>query len=220
MKRAVWSAAVEFRKACPRPMFFCAMLTLTYRPGCCWRRRHVSECLRVLRRSLPAGVVLRYVWVMELTAAGVPHYHVLVWLPVGVLLPKPDRCGAWPHGMSRIEASYAPVGYLMKYATKGDDVAAFPKGARIYGCGGLEREQRAVVRWWLLPRYIRELVTVGDHVVRCRGVGGWVSVLTGQWWPPWKPPLEVLDGSGEEDWVAGESDAGDECGGDCSEASA
>ncbi len=182
------------RELCPQGPFWVAFVTLTYRPGCQWERRHVSEFLRGLRRDLRRqGVPLRYVWVAELqerrmarsgeTARQCMHYHLAVWLPRGVLLPKPDESGLWPHGWSQVEVARRPVGYLMKYASKGTDAGTLPKGARMCGAGGLEREGRAVVRYWLLPRYQRERCMIEDDVHRCRG-GGWVSLETGEWWPP------------------------------------
>lgn len=170
------------------------LVTLTYRPADRWYPRHVSEYLRALRRHF--GGTVRYVWVAELQAKRMArsgesaehclHYHVVVWLPHGVAMPKPDLEGHWPHGMTQVEPARQPIGYLLKYASKGE-AGEFPRGARLCGAGGLEREGRLWVRWWLLPRYVREVVTVGDDVHRARG-GGWVSLSTGEWWPPWDPP--------------------------------
>lgn len=176
------AAAEVFRKRCPSPGWWVAFVTLTYRPGVAWQRRHVSDFLREVRRSLPLGVPFRYVWVMELTRAGVPHFHVAVWLPDGVKLGKPDEVGSWPHGSSRIERARAVVGYLLKYATKGDTAHALPRGAHLHGCGGLENDGRAIVRHAILPAYIRLRCAPGDHVVRFKS-GGWVSLSTGEWWP-------------------------------------
>lgn len=184
LRRCVLSAGSAFREACPRPLFDCLMVTLTYRPGVFWRRRHISDYLKTVRAEIPDGIKLRYIWVMELTKAGVPHYHVLLWLPAGVRLSMPDRSGAWPWGWSRVEKAHAPVGYLMKYASKGSAASVFPRGARIYGCGGLDAEQRLTVRWWMLPRYIRDQVSPQDRVVRAVG-GGWRSTVNATWWPPW-----------------------------------
>lgn len=187
MRRAVVSSADWLSRLCPRPAHEVLFVTLTYRPGVRWDRRQISECLRHWRRELRQQR-LRYVWVLELTKAGRPHYHVAIWVTRGTRLAKPDESGAWPWGASRIELARRPVGYLAKYASKGPGGQwwRLPKGARLYGAGGLERDGRAHVRWWLLPRYQRERCEVGDHVVRCKG-GGWVSRTTGQWWPAWQP---------------------------------
>ena len=60
---------------------------------------------------------LHYVWVLELTKRGRPHYHVLFWLPKGVSMPKADKQGWWKHGMTR-SGGHSPVGYLCKYTSK------------------------------------------------------------------------------------------------------
>jgi hypothetical protein len=161
--------------------FRSAMVTLTYRPGTPWEPSHVRDFLRHVRQWLKRrGHDTAYVWVAELTRAGVPHYHVVLWLPRGLTLPKPDKQGWWRHGSTRIEWARKPVGYLTKYASKGDVGPEFPKGLRLHGRGGLSPECRRIVAWWLLPRYVREVFThLGDWVVRRPG-GGWFSRDTGE----------------------------------------
>lgn len=180
MRRGVWAAATAFKDACPRPEYWCLMVTLTYADVDAWRRRHISEYLKGLRRWLGHRARLRYVWVLELQKRGAPHYHLLVWLPRGMKVPKPDRSGMWPHGSSRVEETHAPIGYIAKYTSKGGDEVDLPRGSRIYGCGGLDTEQRVVVRWRMLPRYVRERFDVSHRVIRARG-GGWCSLTTGEW---------------------------------------
>lgn len=166
------------------------MLTLTYRDVDGWRSRHVADCVRHVRSwCARKGFRLGYLWVAELQKRGAVHYHVVLWLPKGLTLPKPDKQGWWPHGMTNIAWARKPVGYLAKYASKGEDVQKFPKGLRLHGRGGLDLEQRRYVSWWLLPRYVREVVKeVGEVVRRCTG-GGWTVLSTGEWIPPWQPPL-------------------------------
>jgi hypothetical protein len=175
MKRGVVTAAELHRgEGAARTM----MVTLTYRPGVQWRAEHISNALKHWRREL-RGRALRYVWVMELTQRGVPHYHVLIWSD-GARLGKPDESGAWPHGWSRIEWARNPVGYLVKYASKGTD-RTLPRGARLFGVGGLSEPGRVQRRWWMLPRYIRQKVAAEDRVRRMEG-GGWVALADGRWW--------------------------------------
>jgi hypothetical protein len=167
-----------------------AMITPTYRDIDAWSGRHVSTLLRSIRRYLLArGHKLRYVWVSELQARGAVHYHLVVWLPKGVTLPKPDKAGWWPHGSTRIEWARKPVGYLTKYATKGGDgETEFPKGLRLHGRGGLDELQRRVVSWWCLPRYVRDAFPIiGWRVVRAPG-GGWLNQDTGGYCEAWRPP--------------------------------
>lgn len=173
-----------------------AMLTLTYREQGAWNPRHVSETLDHIRKYLGRrGEVLRGVWVAELTQRGRVHYHLLLWLPRGTTLPKPDKQGWWRHGSTRIEWARSGVGYMVKYASKGDSVERFPRGLRLHGRCGLELLQRRRVAWHCLPRYVREHFTeCGAWVVRAYG-GGWVDRGTGEWLEAWHPPPPLEGGS-------------------------
>jgi len=136
-----------------------AMLTLTYRDDERWVADQVGKLLNRLRDyASRTGFRARYTWVLELTKRGRPHYHVLVWLPKGRTLPKPDKQGWWQHGLTRIEWARNAVGYIAKYASKGDDYDfnTLPKGARLSGNGGLSKESRIELRWWKLPRWVRD----------------------------------------------------------------
>lgn len=157
-------------------------VTLTYRPDVEWKPEHIKNFFRLVRqRFARRGERARYVWVMELTQRGVPHYHIVFWFRASLRLPAPDRAGLWPHGWSNVQRAHSPVGYLISYAAKADALeAAFPKGARIFGAGGLEPDMRAEKRWRLLPTYVREEFSYGDDVRRARG-GGWLSAVTGEW---------------------------------------
>lgn len=178
-----------------------AMITLTYRDDVEWHPRHVTSMIKAMREwSRRRGHVIPYVWVAELTKRGRMHYHVLVWLPDGFLLPKPDKAGWWQHGWTRIEYARSPVGYIAKYTSKGSSsdtsplsrrqsLAAvirgenppplFPRGARIYGSGGLDSVVKLIRRWWMLPSWVRNLTQPAHDVRRARG-GGWVSRETGE----------------------------------------
>lgn len=172
------------------------MLTLTYRDGSRSSARDVSELLKrmrghfnrtVARLRRLAGEVFRYLWVGELTQRGRPHYHLLIWVPKGMYFGKVDRRGWWPHGSSQIEKARNAVGYLAKYASKFSSVvaAAFPKGFRTHGCGGLNEESRRELRWWKSPISARDALGVEADIRKCQG--GYFDKLTGEFWPsPWR----------------------------------
>lgn len=172
-----------------------AMITLTYRDDVEWSPRHISNLLDCTRKWLKrrGQKNFRYVWVLELTKRGRPHYHLVMWLPKGLTLPKPDKQGWWPHGMTKIEWARKPVGYLAKYASKGqqfDDqgkLMPMPDGARIYGVGGLRPDQRDEKTWWLSPAWVRDTWTIQDRPRRAIG-GGFMALSTGDWRPS---PFEV-----------------------------
>ena len=95
------------------------MVTLTYREDVEWSPRQVSGYLKCVREwARRKDIFIHYVWVLELTKRGRPHYHVLFWLPKGVSMPKADKQGWWKHGMTRSEWAHSPVGYLCKYTSK------------------------------------------------------------------------------------------------------
>jgi hypothetical protein len=166
-------------------LLFRAFVTFTYRPGVDWQPRHITECLKRMRHWVERrGVRLRYVWVAEQHKSGRVHYHAIVWLPRGLTMPKPDKQGWWPHGFTNVQWARKGIGYLVKYATKtSTSLVPFPRGCRLHGHGGLDRERRVYRSWWMLPKYQRERCEPADRVCRARG-GGWRSVVTGEWWEP------------------------------------
>lgn len=190
-RRAVLTAARLHVQEVPR--WRVAMLTLTYRPDVDWQPGHVTALAKRMRDWLRRrGHELRYVRVAELTRAGRVHYHMLVWLPRGITLPKPDKQGWWPHGSTRIEWARRAIGYLAKYASKVEDFAAgpegraFPRGLRLYAVGGLSGRARRIRAWWMLPAWLRD-EWGSEHWPRRAVGGGWVSRLTGDWLPsPWR----------------------------------
>lgn len=156
-----------------------AMLTLTYAPGNETQARDISDLLAHIRKYLQRrSIPTRFVWVAEMQKRGVIHYHILMWLPKGITLPKPDKQGWWPHGSTRIEWARKAAGYLAKYASKGDH-SQYPKGVRIHGCGGLHGVCLNEWRWWKRPKYVRDFEPDFD-VLWKRGLGGWINIETGE----------------------------------------
>lgn len=151
-----------------------AMLTLTYREVHGWNPKHISELLQRIRVWVGRrGHDFRYVWVAEMQQRGALHYHVLIWLPRGLTLQKPDKQGWWTHGSTRIEWARKPVGYLAKYASKLDSKAGigFPCGARLHGRGGLGEFGTSVAQWFNLPQWAREICDLAGRAVRVKGIG-------------------------------------------------
>lgn len=162
------------------------MVTLTYRDDDDWYAKDISTYIASVKKYFERkGHAFRYVWVFELTKRGRPHYHVLIWMPKGMTMPKADKRGWWPHGLTRTEWARNAVGYLAKYASKGtDDV--LPKGVRLYGVGGLSQKSRLFRAWWNLPVSVRRWGFPADLWRRALG-GGWVCRTTGEWRPSqWK----------------------------------
>lgn len=116
---------------------------------------HTPELQKRIRSWLHyRGHAYAFVWVCELQQRGAPHYHILILVPCGLPLPKPDLKGWWPHGSTRIEGAHKPLGYLIKYVSKTEDtIHRFAKGRRTHGVGGLDEKSRKERRWWLAPPY-------------------------------------------------------------------
>jgi hypothetical protein len=164
------------------------MVTLTYGSTHRWRQNHIREYLQRVRMWFHRhGVPCCYLWVMELHTGegknhGIPHYHVLFFVPKSLQMPKADKKGWWAHGWTTTEQVRNAVGYMAKYASKGHPKLMFPKRARIHGCAGLDKTRCQERRWWSMPSYVREAFPLGCDVSRTRG-GGFVDRATGCWMP-------------------------------------
>lgn len=165
-----------------------ALVTLTYRPREEWTPGDVVSFIKSVRAYLARRKIKAlYVWVAEIQQQRaearswdmVLHYHVMIWLPRGVTVPKPDKRGWWKHGSTKIEWARNAVGYLAKYASKGGCFERVPSGARMSGCGGLEQKRRQERSWWVAPRWVRDKWGIEHRPVRAVG-GGWLSRLSGE----------------------------------------
>lgn len=142
-----------------RRFYRATFLTLTYHHGEDWRPGHIGDFTRSVRRWFQrAGETFRMAWVAETQQRGAIHYHAVIFVPRHLRLPCPDRCGWWPHGMTKVETARNPVGYLTKYASKATeaDARGFPRGARMHGVCGLSKTRRRWQRSYLSARWVRE----------------------------------------------------------------
>ncbi|MBK1718516.1 hypothetical protein CKO27_12845 [Thiocystis violacea] len=197
MRSAVLTAAnlIQARLGSSGRRWKAAMLHLTYRDEDDFSPDQMSVLIKhirqwVKRRDLPA---LPYIWVLERgSSRGRLHYHILIWLPLGVTLPKPDKQGWWPWGHTKWQWAREPVGYLAKYASKGstkdgDVQASFPKGSRSHGKGGLTTVERSKCAWWRAPKWVKDAWPDWQDEPRPFLGGGWRSRVHGDWLPsPWR----------------------------------
>ena len=168
------------------------MVTTTYADDQQWAVSDVRDFLQRVRMFFKRrGWPLSYVWVLELTKRGRPHYHVLLRLGVNQRIPNPDDCGWWQKGSTNVEPCRNAVGYVAKYASKGGDREDFPKGARIHGAAGLNTDSRIEVAFWNLPVWVRERITEMQRLIRI--AGGFVVPSTGEFLPT---PYEVISKGG------------------------
>lgn len=152
------------------------MVTLTYRgDNNDWRPDHIKAALQACRKWCQRrGAAFRYVWVAELQQRGVIHYHVACWLPKGLSMPKWDKQGWWPHGMTNVIRARHATAYLMKYLSKGSDYGQLPRGARAYAVGGLDHSLRRARAWLRLPSFVQGNASIFDRWTRREG-GGWIA---------------------------------------------
>jgi len=160
-------------------------ITLTYAPDVEWAPKQVSVFLQRVRKWHEShGLTMRYVWVLEKTVRGRPHYHCVFWIPKRLSFPKPDKQGWWTYGSTQRAIGRRPVAYIAKYATKSHE-AFKVKGARLYGVGGIPRNQRDVLSFWRLSRWLRDRLEFGTRADR-KPFLGWVSRSTGEiFQSPW-----------------------------------
>ena len=157
----------------PRRLF----VTLTYRDVNGWKPQHVNSFVRLLRKWIERnGAKLSAVWVAELQQRGAMHYHLVIWLPRHLRMPRPDKRGWWPHGSTKVETARSPIGYLLKYASKGSE-GEFPRGARIHGACGVKGESAREVRFCCAPCWVRDALTGAADIRKV--VGGWADRISG-----------------------------------------
>lgn len=169
-------------------------MTLTYENATEFSSKHISEFLGRLRRVLKRmGQSLPYAWVLE--RASHLHYHLLLLLPRGYVLDLAKLSKWWPFGSTWVQ-SCRSVKAWGRYMAKFNSIAQLPKGARLYGYGGLDQDGKLAVSRAALPRWLLALVPVGHRVHRCPG-GGWVDIATGEIhcspyrWTPWGAVLKA-----------------------------
>ncbi|MDR3451926.1 MAG: hypothetical protein P4L96_03860 [Rhodoferax sp.] len=167
LRRTVWASGHlhKFSALRAERVWF---VTLTYRGVDDWKANHITSAIKCARQWLKrrTGHKLRYTWVAELQTRGAVHYHLAVWLPKGLTLPKFDKQGWWPYGMTNVQRSFNPVGYLMKYLSKVGAFHKFPKGCRLFGIGGLDAQARGIRTWINYPQWLKQTAGVGEVVRR------------------------------------------------------
>jgi hypothetical protein len=174
-------------------------VTLTYREVEDWVPGHVGGFTRHVRKWFQrvAKVPMRMTWVLELQKRGAVHYHAMIWIPARCKFPNPADAGWWPHGFSHVKAPpggiQRPVSYMAKYASKVTTCQAsrVPKGARMYGACGLDKEGKRWVRWWRAPLFARDALGGAADIRKTNG--GYYDRETGLFCEsPWK--VSILPG--------------------------
>lgn len=130
MRISAWANIVKVRRQDGDTRL--VMITLTYRQVGDYQPGHINTFMKNLKQRL-GDRLMAFAWVCELQARGAVHYHVMLLVPKGTRIPKPDDAGMWSYGMSRIETARTPF-YLVSYLGKEyqKDLSRLPKSARLY----------------------------------------------------------------------------------------
>lgn len=185
-----------------RGTYYPVLITLTYQTQSDWDKRDITKLIDAYRKDWkqrlgrpPAH--FRYLWVAEQQKRGTIHYHIVLFCPRGKSLAKPDKY--FKKGMTKIEGVRKGIrGYMSKYLSKGttghdgQSPVHLPKGARLFGHGGMSSAARAGLRYFLLPAYVKKIFTEFDGKIQ-RIKGGWKQGLT-ELLSPWEVWQGELNG--------------------------
>lgn len=176
-RRKLLQAIEEQRRFAPGARLRAVALTLTFANDASFSPRHISAFLARVRQMLKRrGHVLPYAWVLERGAR--LHYHLVLWLPRDIPLDRERLRKWWPWGSTWSERCMSVKGWG-RYIAKLGGMAFLPKGARVFGYGGLDASGKRAVQRVALPQWLQALVPIDAHV-RTFPSGGWVDADTGE----------------------------------------
>jgi hypothetical protein len=156
------------------------MITLTYEKVEDYQSGHIRNFMLKVRKEL-SNNLYAYAWVGELQKRGAVHYHVVLLVRRGTIIPKPDEAGWWSFGMTKIETAKTPY-YLLTYTgKKHQKMGDFPKGMRLFAVWVKRDKVSAAARWFFrmsaLPCWLTDILKdekwQGSRVKRAIG-GGWL----------------------------------------------
>jgi len=165
------------------PLFF----TITYRDDVEWESKQISNFIKnyreFVKRKHDKKHKLTYIWTAENNKdREYIHYHGLIWIPNGLLPPKPDKQGWWNHGYSNVQRARNPAAYIAKYIGKSSEPLKLPKRARTYTINVRNLMDISYLR---APSWLWYFSKFGDKLKRVKGYG-WVNFTTGKYYSsPW-----------------------------------
>lgn len=157
------------------PLFF----TITYRDGVQWESKQISNFIKnyreFVKRKFDKTHKLTYIWTAENNKdREYIHYHGIIWIPNGLLPPKPDKKGWWKHGYSNVQRARNPAAYIAKYIGKSNESLKLPKRARTYTINVRHLMDISYLR---CPSWLCYYSKFGDKLQRVIGYG-WVNFTT------------------------------------------
>lgn len=186
----------EQRRQAKRSRLRAVSVTLTYRESSEFNPKHISQFLDKLRRFLKrSDHKLTYAWVLERAAR--LHYHLILWLPCRFAVSKENLKRWWQAGSTWVASCHSPKAWGC-YMAKFYSLSVLPKGARVFGYGGLDEVGKTAASRAGLPRWLSGILPRGATAKKCPG-GGWYDTASGQiYLSPyvWTPRGIVLAGEG------------------------
>ncbi|MFZ7321240.1 rolling circle replication-associated protein [Comamonas jiangduensis] len=190
----------EHRRIAKAKGLFAVAATLTFAKESDFCAKHITRFLSCLRSKLKRqGHQLLYAWVLE--RAGALHYHLALWLPRGFKLDSAELAKWWPWGSTWNEAC-RKVSAWIHYISKRNCKKDLPKGARAFGCGGLDAQGKQTTQYAMFPRWLKAAVPPSAKVKRVAKVG-WINMETGEvyespWiWTPRGCRLKAKEATGQ-----------------------
>ncbi|WP_459199255.1 rolling circle replication-associated protein [Ralstonia pseudosolanacearum] len=176
-RKRILQAVEEQRRFAMAAGLRAVALTLTFANDASFASRHISTFLACVRQALKRrGHQLPYAWVLERGAR--LHYHLMLWLPRDFSLDRERLKKWWPWGSTWIERCMSAKAWG-RYMAKFSGMPFLPKGARVFGYGGLDASGKAAVQRVALPQWLRALVPLNARI-RAFPSGGWVDADTGE----------------------------------------
>lgn len=157
------------------PLFF----TITYRDGVQWESKQISNFIKnyreFVKRKHDKKHKLTYIWTAENNKyREYIHYHGIIWIPNGLLPPKPDKKGWWKHGYSNVQRARNPAAYIAKYISKSSEPLKLLNRARTYT---INVHHIMDISYLRAPSWLCYNSKFGDKLRRVRGYG-WVNFTT------------------------------------------
>ena len=172
---------------------YAVCMTLTYARADDFDTKNISSFIDKLRKWLLREHKSKLVYAWALERETCLHYHLIIWLPLGVSLERERLSRWWILGSTWLErcrdvASWGS--YIAKFAKP---KKPFRRGTRLYGYGGLDAAARIAIVRKSMPVWLRKLIPFGEHARRRKG-GGWENLDTGEiYFSPYKwSPLGML----------------------------
>ena len=177
-----WATGVDaFMKAQPYK-YRMLMVRLSYAPPREWQAGDIRAFVIRLHKELGSNLVA-YAWAAELFEKGGVHFHFLMVVRRGVVIPFFDDAGWWPWGYTHFSSGDVRTPfYICSYTSKAgyQKFGDFPEFMRIFAVWISEAVLTASQSWTFhisaLPRWLVDCVdflpVLGDRVRRRKG-GDW-----------------------------------------------